>query len=113
MRVEEDRDRLRPADRDRPWTCAQQALSKHKGVGKAGAGLMKLDKGAAVIEHFCNLVDVWRNQAGRCRGMADQVREIIHREAGFAERAPHGGRSEFGIAVSIAGGFQADRHVAS
>ena len=45
--------------------------------------------------------------------MTDQVREIMRRQAGFAERAPHGGCSEFGIAVSFAGGFQAGSHVAA
>jgi hypothetical protein len=95
MRVEEDRARFRPDDRDRPRAGAQQALSEHQGIGEAGASLTKLDKGAAVVEHLCDLADVRRHQARRCRGMTDQVREIMRRKAGFAERAPHGSCSEF------------------
>ena len=112
-RIEEDRARLRPDDRDRPRAGAQQALSKHQGIGKASAGLTKLDKGAAVIEHFRDLADVWRHQASRRRGMTDQVREIMRREAGLAERLLHGEGGEFGIAVPVAGSFQAGSHVAA
>ena len=45
--------------------------------------------------------------------MADQVRETLRRQAGFAERAPHGGRGKFGIAVPYARGFQAASHFAA
>jgi hypothetical protein len=84
MRVEEDRARLRPDDRDRLGAGAQQTLSKDQGVGKAAAGLTELDIGAAVAKRLCDLADVWRHRPRRRSGMTDQVREITHRKAGFA-----------------------------
>ena len=47
--------RFRSDDCDRPGACSQQALSEHQGVGKAGAGLTELDKGAAVVEQLGDL----------------------------------------------------------
>ena len=45
--------------------------------------------------------------------MADQVREFMHRQPSFAERALHGGGSEFRIAIPFAGSFRAGSHVAA
>ncbi len=113
MWVEEDRARFRPDDRDWPCACAQQPLSEYQSICKAGAGLTKLDKRAAVVEQLGDLADVRRHQAGRRRGMTDQVREIMRRQPCFAERAPHRGCSELGIAVPFAGSLQAGFHVAA
>ena len=57
-RIEEDRARFRSDDCYCPRSGPQQALSEHQGIGKACAGLTKLDKAACVIEQLGDLADV-------------------------------------------------------